>query len=168
MTPIGKEVTRKLKIIPAQTVIVEDHYYSYACRNCEKENIQSRSGENARSFLSGFKGYLHTDGYAGYHNFSEDITVVGCLAHARRRFDEAVKSLTKDKKEGSSAAQGLAYCDRLFALEKEFAELTPEERYEQRLKQEKPVLDAFSAWTEKTSYLRILPAELQAVRLCSA
>ena len=26
----------------------------------------SRSGENARSFLSGFKGYLHTDGYAGY------------------------------------------------------------------------------------------------------
>ena len=41
MTPIGKEVTRKLKIIPARTVIVEDHYYSYACRNCEKENIQT-------------------------------------------------------------------------------------------------------------------------------
>lgn len=56
-----------------------------------------RSGENARSFLSGFKGYLHTDGYAGYHNFSDDITVVGCLAHARRRFDEAVKSLPKDE-----------------------------------------------------------------------
>ena len=149
MTPIGKEVTRKLKIIPARTVIVEDHYYSYACRNCEKENIQSRSGENARSFLSGFKGYLHTDGYAGYHNFSDDITVVGCWSHARRRFDEAVKSLPKDKKKGSSAAQGLAYCDRLFALEKEFAKLTPEERYEQRLKQEKPVLDAFSAWAEK-------------------
>lgn len=277
MTLIGKEVTRKLKIIPARTVIVEDHYYSYACRNCEKENIQTpvlktpkekgvisgsfatpeaiahlmvqkyvmgsplyrqeqelnrqsitltrqtmsnwmltasklylipvwerlhtellgrevlhadettlqvlheegkkaqsksylwlywtsgdtdkpivlceyqprRSGENARSFLSGFKGYLHTDGYAGYHNFSDDITVVGCLAHARRRFDEAVKSLPKDKKKGSSAAQGLAYCDRLFALEKEFAKLTPEERYEQRLKQEKPVLDAFSAWAEK-------------------
>ena len=109
----------------------------------------SRSGENARSFLSGFKGYLHTDGYAGYHNFSDDITVVGCLAHARRRFDEAVKSLPKDKKKGSSAAQGLAYCDRLFALEKEFAKLTPEERYGQRLKQEKPVLDAFSAWAEK-------------------
>ena len=57
--------------------------------------------------------------------------------------------MPKDKKKGSSAAQGLAYCDRLFALEKEFAPLTPEERYEQRLKQEKPVLDAFSAWAEK-------------------
>lgn len=30
MTPIGKEVTQKLKIIPARIVIVEDHYYSYA------------------------------------------------------------------------------------------------------------------------------------------
>ena len=57
----------------------------------KNRNQPSRSGENARSFLSGFKGYLHTDGYAGYHNFSDDITVVGCLAHARRRFDEAVK-----------------------------------------------------------------------------
>lgn len=75
--------------------------------------------------------------------------MVGCLAHARRRFDEAVKSLPKDKKKGSSAAQGLAYCDWLFASEKEFAKLTPEERYEQRLKQEKPVLDAFSVWAEK-------------------
>lgn len=52
-------------------------------------------------------------------------------------------------KKSSSLAQGLAYCDRLFALEKEFAKLTHEERYEQRLKQEKPVLDAFSAWAEK-------------------
>lgn len=99
--------------------------------------------------MSGFKGYLHTDGYAGYHNFSDDITVVGCLSHARRRFDEAVKSLPKDKKKGSSAAQGPAYCDWLFALEKEFAKLNPEERYEQRLKQEKPFLDVFSAWAEK-------------------
>lgn len=41
MTPIGKEVTRKFKIIPARTVIAEDHYYSYACRNCEKENVQT-------------------------------------------------------------------------------------------------------------------------------
>lgn len=85
----------------------------------------SRSGENARSFLSGFKGYLHTDGYAGYHNFSDDITVVGCWAHARRRFDEAVMSLPKDKKKGSSAAQGLAYCDWLFTLGKNLPSLLP-------------------------------------------
>ena len=108
----------------------------------------NRKGENARAFLSGFKGYLHTDGYSGYHSFSEEITVVGCWAHARRKFDEAVKSLPRDKKKGSSAAQGLAFCDMLFKMESDFADLTPEQRYEQRLKQEKPVLDALLAWAE--------------------
>ncbi len=37
--------------------------------------------------------YLHTDRYAGYHNLPEQITVVGCWAHARRKFDEAFRKL---------------------------------------------------------------------------
>ena len=96
--------------------------------------------------MEGFKGYLHADGYAGYHNLPEDITVVGCWAHLRRKFDEAMKSLPKSKAKNSSAAQGLAYCSLLFGLEDDFAELTPDERYQQRLEQAKPVLDAFLAW----------------------
>ena len=106
----------------------------------------SRSSSNPRNFLNGFTGYLHTDGYAGYHNLPETITVVGCWAHTRRKFNEAVKSLPKNKAKGSSAAQGLAYCTRLFEMEKELADLSPDDRYVQRLEQEKPVLDAFLAW----------------------
>ena len=106
----------------------------------------NRSSRNPKEFLSGFRGYLHTDGYAGYHNLPEDITIVGCWSHARRKFDEAMKSLPKGKMKGSSAAQGLAYCDLLFKLEEGWMELTPEERYNERLKQAKPVLDAFLAW----------------------
>lgn len=105
-----------------------------------------RGAKHPKEFLDGFNGYLHTDGYAGYHSLPEAITVVGCWAHARRKFDEAMKSLPKGKAKGSSAAQGLAYCDWLFDIEAELAELSPEERYEQRLKQAKPVLDAFLAW----------------------
>ena len=105
-----------------------------------------RGAVHPRDFLEGFKGYLHTDGYAGYHNLSEDITVVGCWAHLRRKFDEAMRSLPKGKAKNSSAAQGLAYCSLLFGLEDDFAELTPEERYQQRLEQAKPVLDALLAW----------------------
>ena len=37
-----------------------------------------RKAEHAKKFLEGFSGYLHTDGYAGYHGLSDDITVVGC------------------------------------------------------------------------------------------
>ncbi len=61
-----------------------------------------------KAFLKDFRGYLHTDGYDVYHSLPDEITVVGCWAHARRKFDEAMKSLPKGKAKNSSAAQGLA------------------------------------------------------------
>ena len=105
-----------------------------------------RNAKHPKGFLAGYKGYLHTDGYAGYHGLGEDITVVGCWAHARRKFDEAVKSLPKGKIKGSSASQGLAYCNLLFGIEQEIADKTAKGRYDERLKQAKPVLDAMFAW----------------------
>ena len=47
-----------------------------------------RHARHPAAFLEGFRGYLHTDGYSGYHKLPEEITVVGCWAHARRKFDE--------------------------------------------------------------------------------
>ncbi len=105
-----------------------------------------RGAKHPKEFLTGFRGYLHTDGYAGYHNLPEEITVVGCWTHARRKFDEAMKSLPKGKAKGSSASQGLAYCDLLFKQEAGWADLEPEQRYEERLRQAKPVLDAMLSW----------------------
>jgi len=108
----------------------------------------SRGAKHPKEFLAGYKGYLHTDGYAGYHNLPESIIVVGCWAHLRRKFDEAVKSLPKGKQGGGSANQGLTYCNLLFAIEATLAEshATAEERYKQRLEQAKPVLDAMFSW----------------------
>ena len=105
-----------------------------------------RGVRHPKEFLAGYKGYLHTDGYQGYHSLPEDITVVGCWAHLRRKFDEAVRSLPKGKAKGSSASQGLTYCNLLFGIEQEMAELTAEERHKQRLEQAKPILDAMFAW----------------------
>ena len=105
-----------------------------------------RKGEHPKKFLTEFRGYVHTDGYSVYHDLPESITVVGCWAHARRKFDEAMKSLPKGKAKNSSAAQGLAYCNLLFKIEEGLADLSPEKRYDQRLKQAKPVLDALLAW----------------------
>ena len=112
-----------------------------------------RGAKHPKAFLTGYKGYLHTDGYAGYHDLGADITVVGCWAHLRRKFDEAIKSLPKSKAKGSSAYQGLAYCDLLFAIEKGLDEknATAEERYKERLEQAKPVLDAMFAWANSRS-----------------
>ena len=62
-----------------------------------------RKAKNAEEFLEGFSGYLHADGYQGYHKLRPDIRVVGCWAHARRKFDEAVKSLPKKEQAGCTA-----------------------------------------------------------------
>uniref|UniRef100_UPI00389936EF IS66 family transposase n=1 Tax=Alicyclobacillus dauci TaxID=1475485 RepID=UPI00389936EF len=53
---------------------------------------ESRSKEHPKTFLRGFKGYLHVDGYAGYHDV-ENATLVGCWSHARRGFNNALQSL---------------------------------------------------------------------------
>ena len=112
------------------------------------EYQQSRKAENAEKFLKGFTGWLHADGYSGYHRLPEKIRVVGCWAHLRRKFDEAVNALPKEQQSGCAALEGLQYCNLLFAMEKEWAELPPEERYKQRLARSKPVMDALLAWAE--------------------
>ena len=41
MVEIGKEVQRSLVMIPAQVKIREDWYYTYACKHCKEENIET-------------------------------------------------------------------------------------------------------------------------------
>jgi transposase len=113
----------------------------------------TRKGQHPKQFLGDFQGYLHVDGYAGYNRVIEnrtDITLVGCWAHARRKFEEARKALpasVREKKEGI-AYEGLSFCNQLFSIERTATErkYTPKERYAFRLKHSQPILDAFSAW----------------------
>jgi len=99
-----------------------------------------------KKYLQDFSGYLHADGYSGYHKLPENIIIVGCLAHLRRKFFDALKILPKEKQADSNAAVGVAYCDKLFHLEKQFAGLTPENRYKERQLQSKPVVFEFYNW----------------------
>ena len=107
----------------------------------------NRKAENAESFLKEFKGYLHTDGYKAYRGI-EDVTIVGCWAHARRRFCEALEVLPEDQRKGSTAAIGLDYCGKLYAIEKKLKDESPEDRLKERQEQSKPLLDAFFAWAK--------------------
>ena len=40
---------------------------------------------------------VHADGYQGYHRLPENIQVVGCWAHTRRKFDEALTAVPKQR-----------------------------------------------------------------------
>jgi transposase len=105
-----------------------------------------RRAKRPAEFLKGFEGFVHADGYEVYHNLSEKITIVGCFAHLRRKFDEALKMVPEKDRIGSNALQGKSYCDKLFELERKFADLTPEERYAKRQELSKPLIDELFMW----------------------
>ena len=65
----------------------------------------------------------------------------------RRKFDEAFKVVPKEIK-GSAAEKGIEYCQKLFMLERQFANMSHAERYENRLKYSKPVAEEFYKWAE--------------------
>ena len=103
-----------------------------------------RSGNYAKEFLKGFKGYLHCDGYKGYNSI-EDVERIGCLAHARRYFFEAIpKKAAADAK--TAAQTGVAYYDRLFMIERAIKDLPPEEIKRQREEKEAPILEELFEW----------------------
>ncbi|MCL2153997.1 MAG: IS66 family transposase [Oscillospiraceae bacterium] len=114
---------------------------------------ETRKREHPEEFLKDFKGFLHTDGYEVYHGLPPDIVIVGCWSHARRYWEKILKTIAKDKRKGTDAERGVAYINMLFDLEREFKNLSPEERYKARLEKSKPIADAFFAWADKLSAL---------------
>lgn len=125
------------------------------------EYTPGRSGDYPKEFLKDFSGYLQTDGYAGYHKVTDDaergagaVVSVGCFAHARRKYTDARKAA------GTSPApniiRGIAFCDALFAIEKECKEYDAEKRKEYRMQKAAPVLSAYFEWV-KTLAPDVLP-----------
>ena len=108
----------------------------------------TRASAHPRTFLTGFTGYLHVDGYGGYDGLP-GVILVGCWAHARRKFVEALKVIAPAaRKEGAIAAAGLAFCDQLFAIERDLHEVTPEERKAGREARSKLLLEEFRIWLD--------------------
>ena len=120
----------------------------------------SRGQHVADDLLTGYQGYLQTDGYVGYESVcaKNNLTQVGCFAHARRKFDEALKAQGPKTKAGK-ASKGLIYIQKLYRIEHLIKELTPEERYQRRQQQAVPLLDEIRAWLD-TSLPQVPPTSL--------
>jgi transposase len=89
----------------------------------------SRAGRVAENLLSGFSGYLQAGYYAGYHaaGRKDDISHVGCWAHARSKFIDAQKA-AKDKKTAriGKADVAINYIAKLYAIEKKAKDTSSE------------------------------------------
>jgi transposase len=114
---------------------------------------RSRSKEVANDFLIDYKGYLQTDGYAGYDEAGgqKGIVHVGCWAHVRRKFFEAKSG---SKKVGS-ADEALSRIGKLYMKERSIRELlhdekiTEDEFQEERKAYCEPILEQFHTWLIK-------------------
>jgi transposase len=113
----------------------------------------SRAGIVAARLLEGFKGYLQTDGYEAYAKVAacEGLVHVACLAHARRKFDEAAKANLKAGS-GGLAVEGLALIQRIYRIERIAREagMGAEQRHRQRNKSARPIWEEMRRWLDRS------------------
>jgi len=106
-----------------------------------------RSATFPTAVLQDFHGALQTDGYAGYEKLAarEGITALACMAHARRRFEQA---LTNDKARAEHVLQRIG---ELYALERRCDEEQAATgiRHGHRQRYAVPILDAMGKWMKE-------------------
>jgi hypothetical protein len=128
----------------------------------------TRGAPHPRKFLEGYKGYLQVDGYTAYDGLP-NVTLVGCWAHARRKFDEAIKALPPQSRAGAKcpSRDGLNFCNKLFKIESDLREATPEQRCAARHERSVPLLREFKEWLDR-QHANALPNGLlgKAVNYC--
>jgi transposase len=100
----------------------------------------SRSGDIPKQFFKGYSGYLHVDGYSGYHNINNGTILAGCWAHARRKFVEVAKA-AKNKK--GVAHHIINEIKTLYKIEKEAKteDMSFDQIKQLRNRKSKPILD---------------------------
>jgi len=100
----------------------------------------SRSKSVPNRLFEGYSGYFQSDGYAGYDALclNENVTRVGCWAHVRRKFIDALKA----SKKGSGLANDMIErIKSLYGIEKEICDQTVEQRYHARQERSQSILD---------------------------
>ena len=109
-------------------------------------DMGSRSGDTARKLIGGYRGAVQTDGYEVYESFENapGKRMIGCWAHVRRKFVEA---LDEDRKYASEA---IVYIGKLYKIEDEMREagLGADEVKERRQKESYPIIQEFEKWMD--------------------
>jgi transposase len=109
-------------------------------------DMGSRSGDTARKLIGGYRGAVQTDGYEVYEAFENapGKRMIGCWAHVRRKFVEALDENRK------YASEAIVYIGKLYKIETEMREagLSAEEVRERRQKESYPLIQEFEKWMD--------------------
>lgn len=117
----------------------------------------SRAGAIPRAQLKDYRGAIQTDGYGVYNYFEQQsgVTLLGCMAHVRRKFVEAQGSHPEQ------ARKAIEYIAVLYELEENLRErhASADEIARERQQKAIPIMDAMEAWM-KTVSLQCTPSDL--------
>jgi transposase len=156
LTPIGDELCRQVTAVSyLQTddtpiTILEPSggsrkgrlwtYLDPIARQVVFDATPTHERDGPEAFLAGFAGDLQADAYTGYDALyaTGRIREIGCWAHARRGFVEALSTDVR-------AALIVALIQQLYDVERAGAELSAEARRDLRQKQSMPLLDKIAA-----------------------
>lgn len=120
-----------------------------------------RGQEYPQAFLAGYRGLVMSDGYDAWRTL-KGATHLGCMAHARRKFNDALKAR---KTPGGPPLQALKFFEALYEVERVARQTPPDgetrAEYTLRLRQQHslPVLAAFKTWLDDQAP-KVLPESL--------
>jgi hypothetical protein len=107
---------------------------------------ESRSRDGPREFLGDYQGWVKVDAYGvdgGVYLSNARMRASCCLAHARRKFDEAKSSHPR------LAAEALGFFQQLYDIEDRARELTAEARQALRQAEVAPLLEKLRLWADE-------------------
>lgn len=115
----------------------------------------SRSGLVAEEFIGDYQGFIQSDAFAGYDRFENKpgIRLMGCWAHARRKFAAVIKAKKKIRSKRNPkglADEAMSFIGQLYQIEKQAREqeLTFDQIGQLRQEQALPVLKQFKKWLD--------------------
>lgn len=116
------------------------------------EYQMTRNTSHPRTFLKDFKGVCVTDGYQVYHSLAkekEDLTIAGCWVHCRRKFNNALEVIPKEKRPGNVSYIVMKQIQAIYREEDKLADLSSADRLEQRQAIIKPLVDALFVYLKQ-------------------
>lgn len=145
----GDETSVQVLKAPHQKATTKSYMWVYKTGGSEEKQIvvfiyeNTRGHEHAQKHLEGYHHILQTDGYQAYEKL-EGITHMGCWAHCRRKYKEALDSAPAGVDLKQTASYRLFHkINKLFQIEKENADRSYEEIRQIRQVQSKPLVDDF-------------------------
>jgi transposase len=172
----GDETT--VQVLKEEGRKAQDTSYMWAYRSAEDSEQPvvlfdyqtGRGQEHPKAFLGDYAGTLMTDGWPAWRTLKK-ATHLGCLAHGRRMFMDALKG--QKNKPSPRITRALEFIQALYQVEALAKQTLPkgeplaDHRYQLRQQHSVPLLEAFKAWLDELAP-KVLPKSLlgEAIGYC--